>query len=421
MTLWTLAKYLIGDRKAILRVARSPQTLWVGLMFVVAAGFAREYDGEDLLREPWHLAIPLAASVGSSAILYLLVRLVAYFRGCREPGLVHGYRDFLAHYWMTAPLALLYAIPVERFLSAPASVAANLSFLAIVAAWRVALMARVVSVIYRAPLWESALVVLFFGDTLVAVVLAVTPLPIVGIMGGIRLSEAEQVLHNVGLMLTFWSVMTWPLWFIGLWIAAELPVLWPRASRRERWQYVPVEPSVVRTISQPLLILGVATIAMWAFILPFTQPEQQLRVNAERLLQSGQIREGLELMSAHEPADFPPHWDPPPRLAYRESKPDIEEVYHHIALLEVKPWVTQVFTDKLSNSFYGEGDHEWWSMSEEELDRRVTLIESMPDRINVTRDHAETLRWISEDKREMDRDLRERITKLLSEAEVLQE
>jgi len=31
--------------------------------------FAREYDGEDLLHEPWHLLLPLVASLATSFIL----------------------------------------------------------------------------------------------------------------------------------------------------------------------------------------------------------------------------------------------------------------------------------------------------------------------------------------------------------------
>jgi hypothetical protein len=69
MTLWTLLKFLAGNRDAIVSAARCNGAIWIGLLFVIAAGFAREYDGEDLLHEPWHLAIPLGASLASSAAL----------------------------------------------------------------------------------------------------------------------------------------------------------------------------------------------------------------------------------------------------------------------------------------------------------------------------------------------------------------
>jgi len=60
MGIGTLLRYLIGDRKAILAIAGSRHSLWIGFLFVLSAGLAREYDGEDLLHEPWHALIPLA-------------------------------------------------------------------------------------------------------------------------------------------------------------------------------------------------------------------------------------------------------------------------------------------------------------------------------------------------------------------------
>src|SRR5437763_4576239 len=77
MGIGTLLRYLIGDRRAILEIAGNRHALWVGLLFVLSAGFAREYDGEDLLHEPWHLFIPLAASLVASLLLYGLIQMAA--------------------------------------------------------------------------------------------------------------------------------------------------------------------------------------------------------------------------------------------------------------------------------------------------------------------------------------------------------
>ena len=62
--------------------------MWIGLLFVLAAGVAREYDGEDLWHEPWHVLLPLGASLATSLVLYLLVRLVAWLRTSSEPALI---------------------------------------------------------------------------------------------------------------------------------------------------------------------------------------------------------------------------------------------------------------------------------------------------------------------------------------------
>jgi hypothetical protein len=146
----TLAMFLLGNRNAIISLAACRETLWLGLIFVFSAAFAREYDGEDLLYEPWHLLLPLVASLATSFILFGLISIVAW---CRHAGLVgfwSRYRTFLGLYWMTAPLAWLYAIPVERFLSAGDATTVNLNFLACVSLWRVILITRVLSILFTA-------------------------------------------------------------------------------------------------------------------------------------------------------------------------------------------------------------------------------------------------------------------------------
>src|SRR5688572_21713035 len=124
----TLLRFLVGDRGAILRLAGDRATLWVGLLFVFAAGLARDYDGADLMREPWWLVVPVAASLGVSLLLFAgvhaSIRRGAAKAGTVAPGFWTAYRVFLGLFWMTAPLALLYAIPYERFLTPAGAVAA---------------------------------------------------------------------------------------------------------------------------------------------------------------------------------------------------------------------------------------------------------------------------------------------------------
>ena len=110
----TLARYLAGGREAILTIASSRHALWLGLLFVLSAGFAREYDGEDLLHEPGHLLLPLGASLVSSLLLFGVLSLGrATEEG--EPPWGLRYLSFLGLFWMTAPLAWLYAVPYELY------------------------------------------------------------------------------------------------------------------------------------------------------------------------------------------------------------------------------------------------------------------------------------------------------------------
>src|SRR5688572_7328691 len=94
----TWLKFLVGDRESILRIARDRAAIWIGLLFVLSAGFAREYDGEDLLREPWHALIPIPASLLISFMLF--VPFWARMERARRPALGSAYRAFLTLFWM---------------------------------------------------------------------------------------------------------------------------------------------------------------------------------------------------------------------------------------------------------------------------------------------------------------------------------
>src|SRR5262245_21291219 len=114
MGLSTLLRYLIGDRRAIEEIASDRRALWLGFLFVQSAGFARDYDGEDLYHEPWHLLLALAASLAASLVFFTLCFCKVLASEAPRPSFFSGYLSFLGLFWMTAPLAWLYAIPYER-------------------------------------------------------------------------------------------------------------------------------------------------------------------------------------------------------------------------------------------------------------------------------------------------------------------
>src|SRR5262249_34272404 len=113
MRWYTPFLYLIGNRQAIFDIATDRRAIFIGFLFLLSARCAREYDGEDLLHEPWYLLIPLAASLASSFLLYLVTYgVVCLWRAQGTgPTFLNGYRSFLGLFWMTAPLAWLYAVP----------------------------------------------------------------------------------------------------------------------------------------------------------------------------------------------------------------------------------------------------------------------------------------------------------------------
>jgi hypothetical protein len=124
-----LLLFLVGHRGAIERIAASRAALGIGALLVLTAGIARNYDHLDLLRAPeWFLA-PFLVSMFSGTIVfasaYWLLALGAVGKVAPQ------YLTFLSLFWLTAPCAWLYAIPVESSTDLLTATRFNVGFLAI--------------------------------------------------------------------------------------------------------------------------------------------------------------------------------------------------------------------------------------------------------------------------------------------------
>jgi hypothetical protein len=103
-----------------------------GLVLTWAAGMGRYWDcaGATLWQ---HLGL---GSLVYVFVLTLILWLVVAPLGPRQ----WSYRNVLLFITLTSPPALLYAIPIEMFVSSSSALAINGAFLALVALWRVALL-----------------------------------------------------------------------------------------------------------------------------------------------------------------------------------------------------------------------------------------------------------------------------------------
>lgn len=394
MTITTLLKYLCGDRVSIERIAYSRNAVWLGGLFVLSAGLAREYDGEDLRNQPWHLLLPLAASLLTSLLLFSLVFAVARRRGCDTGPFLRLYRSFLGLYWMTAPLAWLYAIPVERFLSPGDATTANLCLLALVAAWRVALISRVLSVLFDAHYVAALTLVMLFADTLTLVILYFTPLPVFAIMGGIRLTQSERTIQQVAFLVGFLGIVTWPIWLIAAGAVGS--------AARSKWKLTISDGPADCRVGRSLICLAIASLVSWLPLLMLTQPEQRLRNQVEQNLLSGRLEEGIAILAAHERRAFPPHWVPPPRVGYGEDFPSVFDVLRIIEATNAPTWVRNEYLEKLDAT--GEGYYfgpwsELQSGSDEQVERILELLEELPEGPRLLEKQRYSLERLSDDKR----------------------
>jgi hypothetical protein len=348
MGIRTLLGYLIGSRSAILALAEHPYSWLIGLIFVLSAGFAREYDGEDLLHEPWYLAIPLLASFVSSIALFGVLYVPGRLAGANVPPFGGAYRAFLSLFWMTAPLAWLYAVPYERLLDPVSAVYANVWTLALVSIWRVALMVRVGVVLFGLSPWAALFRVVAYADSVALVALTFLPFPIIEIMGGVRVSEAENAVRSAAQTIACWggcSLIVWWLFAImaGNRNAWALP--WRKETDAPETDAFDSNRPPART-SWPLRILAIVSLAVWIPVLPITQPEQQIRWRVDTAFRQGRFQDGLSEMSAHELEDFPPQWDPPPRFLKGDDPAMVLDIWEEILRNDPAPWVRQYYLER---------------------------------------------------------------------------
>lgn len=317
MSARTILAYLLGRRDAILEVASSTASLWTGIVLVLLTAFARNYDQTHLSEKPflWLFGPLLFSLVSGTWVLLVMCGAFLVKERClpesEQASHWECWPQFMGLFWMTAPIAWLYAIPVERFFDSLTAAKANVTLLAIVSFWRVALMARVVQVIVNVPWWKAltavslaasieVFVITLFGGTFARRITAS--------MGGMRNSPEEEVL------LAAMSFAFFHCRWIGV-VSLMLLIVFPRAGGKAAW------PEPVRG-HVPIVWLTLLA-ALW--VLAAQPPQTQLarNVQVERLVASRQYRAALDFLGSHQPDDFAPSRPLPPK-AYEW------EVFEHV-------------------------------------------------------------------------------------------
>ncbi len=166
------------------RVSSAVHTQWraffiFGLVCTWLAGIGRYWDNPRA-----HLWQTLG--LGSLAYVFILAFVIWALLAPLRPE-NWSYRNVLVFLTLTSPLALLYAIPVEKFMSQEGAVSANVAFLAVVATWRVALYVLFLRHTARLNI-GSVLIGTLLPLSIIVFVLAVLNLEhvIFNLMGGLR-------------------------------------------------------------------------------------------------------------------------------------------------------------------------------------------------------------------------------------------
>lgn len=197
------------------------ENFWAYLAFGLAAtwvaGLGRYWDNPRA--ELWQ-----TLGLGSLAYVFVLSAVLWAIVWPLKPA-NWSYRNVLLFVTLTAPPAILYAIPVERFMSLEAARAANVWFLAIVAVWRVALYGRFLSSTARLPMLAATVA------TLLPLALIVTALTVLNlehavfeIMAGIDPDEgtSKDAAYQVVFILSALSFVGAPIVFLIYLVAIYL-------------------------------------------------------------------------------------------------------------------------------------------------------------------------------------------------------
>jgi hypothetical protein len=327
---------LVGRHSSIVRFTCSQHGLRIGALLVASAALAREYDAVSFLHQPLDLLAPFAASLSLATILFFPLVLFVVPR-TEEAGFqfLKKYRLFLLGYWSTAPLAWLYAIPVEGFFDELNAVRINLSLLAIVSLWRVFLFPRIVAVIFGIPYWIALAWTALPCVVIAGIGLIKMQIELVGIMGGLRLSQTEEIVRAFSdgalqfLGIAFW--VSAALWFVSLFFIKRYcqagETLVPRLGDYQ------VGKSV-------WFVVGLALALLLALAMSFQIPLFRAAV-IDRLLTRGEFELALQKMNQFGEAGFPRDWDPLPRR--REYPSEAVELVNIVQALQqhpqVDPWV----------------------------------------------------------------------------------
>lgn len=336
----TILRFQVGSRDAILTTACSRAAFWTGMVLVLITAVPRNYDQLSISENPWRwLFGPLAFSLISGTWTYLVAYLAGTSAGIRRSGgrrqsRLSDWMAFMGLFWLTAPIAWLYAIPVERFLDPVAAAQANVTLLTIVAAWRVVLMARILQVACqwrfgRALSWVLAaasaemFALGFFGDAFGRALMAG--------MGGMRMSPAEDVITTAFANAMLFAV---PVFVLSAAVALGYGT---------RGNVRPLPERLQGTV--PWLALAAAAI-LWAAIA--IRPQLQVENNAklDRLVAAGHFDQAVAFLDSRNPGDFSPSRELAPKAYERRIYTELPAM---IAAADpgAAPWVWDLLLRKL--------------------------------------------------------------------------
>lgn len=362
-------RFLCGDAEAIRRLAVEPKALATMIVLVFTAAIARNYDQRYFFENSFLWVFGPILFSGVAAFFHLAVIHLLFTKRLLQPDhpeyrFARFFPVFLTLFWATAPLAWIYAIPVERMTDLTTAAKWNVGFLGVVAAWRVALMARLLSVLIGTRFLKAlgwVLVPASIEAFVVAIAGSNVGNAIAASMAGI--SNAPEETMILGILSA--AIIGGPISLVaGFGFALvrdhrDRSELSEPPGRANTWS-----PQIWPIV---LLVLG-AVIAV-----PF-QGELARNHEMERLIAEKRYGDAVEFLSNHRPEDFSPAKRLPPALYEYSIHRELPEV---LDVLEstTPAWILEMYRGYLA-TYLSFRFH--MAPSDLALDKILNFIERIP-------------------------------------------
>jgi hypothetical protein len=176
------------------------QHLIIGITGTWLAGIGRYWDHPDA---------GLLQYLGLGSVIYIFIlSLIIYLITWPYQLMKWSYIKVLTFISLTSFPAILYAIPVEKFLPLSVAASVNAWFLGIVACWRLALLFRFLKVYDSLKWWNVFFIALFpMCVLIVALTLLNLEKAVFDIMAGLRNTTGREKAYGVLLFLSYFSVI----------------------------------------------------------------------------------------------------------------------------------------------------------------------------------------------------------------------
>ena len=330
-------RFLAGNGQAIRELAADPRALTTMILLVLTAAIARNYDQRFIGANPFLWIFGSLLFSGFAALFHFSVIHSFFLKRILRPDHpeYRGWKFmplFLVLFWATAPLAWLYAVPVERMTDLTTAAKWNVAFLAVVAIWRVALMARVFSVLIGVRFLKALGWVLIpaSGEAFFVSIAGMNiGKQIMASMAGIVNAPEETVVMNL-----LGSI------FIGAPVCLIIGFALAMLRDRKDLSKLTVPPDRSNSWIPrfwPLLIL-----TLFAIVAIKSQQKLAHNHHIEQLFANEEYRAAIDYLSAHTIEDFAPAKRLPPALHESSIFEELPNTLDQLDGSEAK-WVGELY------------------------------------------------------------------------------